>query len=136
MRFLPFLFGYVFALGLGISQMSSPSKVRGFLNLAGNWDPTLLVVFASALAVFLIGYFWIFRISPIETQLEISPPKKGLDWKLLTGSSIFGIGWGMVGFCPGPVITSLASGVTGVYIFFAAMTAGIYLYKVAATRFS
>ncbi len=125
-----FLTGIVFALGLGISGMTQPSKVIGFLDFAGAWDASLAFVMIGAICV----YFVAFRItrkmrSPVMAAQFSIPRKSDLDARLIIGAAIFGAGWGLGGFCPGPAITSLASGALPVFAFVASMGAGIYLYN-------
>jgi uncharacterized protein len=120
--------GIVFGLGLGISGMTRPIKVIGFLDFFGSWDPSLAFVMMGAICVYFIAYRWSRGMAaPILTTRFSVPSRRDLDGRLIIGSAIFGAGWGLGGFCPGPAITSLASGATPVMIFVAAMAAGIYL---------
>jgi uncharacterized protein len=131
LRMLVYLFsGALFGLGLTISGMVNPQKVIGFLDVTGNWDPTLAVVMAGALLVAIPALRLIFkRPRPVlEDEFEV-PTKKELDAKLLGGSALFGVGWGLSGLCPGPAMTALASGLAPVFAFVAAMIAGMALYK-------
>jgi uncharacterized protein len=119
------LAGTIFGMGLAVSLMVQPQKVLGFLNVAGSWDPTLLVVFAFALITYAIGFPLIskqplFDKSHMPTKSEIDPP-------LIIGASLFGIGWGLIGLCPGPAITNLITGNFSVILFVLAMTCGMYL---------
>jgi uncharacterized protein len=117
-------------LGLTISGMVNPQKVIGFLDLAGNWDPTLAVVFSGALLVTIPAFRLIFkRPHPVLADEFELPTNKDVDARLLAGSAIFGVGWGLGGFCPGPAVTALASGLTPVFVFVAAMVAGMAFYK-------
>lgn len=123
--------GIVFALGLGISGMTQPSKVIGFLDVAGAWDLSLAFVMLGAIGV----YFVAFRLtrkmrSPVLAAQFSIPKRSDLDAQLILGAAIFGAGWGLGGFCPGPAITSLASGARPVAVFVAAMAGGIYLHAI------
>jgi uncharacterized protein len=124
-----FISGVVFALGLGISGMTRPIKVIGFLDFFGNWDASLAFVMLGAIGVYFVAY----RLSrtmrsPILAATFSIPARTGVDARLLGGAALFGAGWGLAGFCPGPAITSLASGSAPVVAFVASMAAGIYLH--------
>lgn len=124
--------GFVFGLGLTISQMINPAKVIGFLNVTGTWDPSLLLVMGSALFVTTIGYKLIFRRKqPFFDQEFHVPVSQIIDRKLLGGATLFGIGWGLAGFCPGPAITALAFGAPETIWFVAAMLVGMFTKKLA-----
>jgi uncharacterized protein len=128
-----FASGIVFALGLGISGMTRPVKVIGFLDFAGKWDASLAFVMVGAIAVYFIAYRLIRkRSAPLFAEKFSVPGQKDIDLNLIVGAAIFGAGWGLGGFCPGPAITSLASGVTPVAVFVIAMAAGIYLHSMVA----
>jgi uncharacterized membrane protein YedE/YeeE len=120
------LAGAVFGLGLAISQMLNPAKVLAFLDVAGNWDPTLAFVMAAALAVMALAWRW-------HARTGVTPPvklKSGLadvDAPLVGGAAIFGIGWGLVGLCPGPALAGLALWRWEPVVFVAAMLAGMFL---------
>ena len=123
--------GIVFALGLGISGMTLPIKVIGFLDFAGNWDPSLAFVMIGAIIVYFIAY----RLSqgrcmPLFAEKFSIPERKDIDGSLIAGAAIFGAGWGLGGFCPGPAITALASGAVLVFVFVFAMVGGICLHGV------
>ena len=123
-----FTAGLLFALGLGISGMMLPQKVIGFLDFAGaNWDPSLaLVMIASAGVFFLLHRYVLQRPAPLfDTEFHV-PSRNDIDAPLVLGAALFGIGWGLVGFCPGPALTALVSGQTQVWIFFMAMITGMY----------
>jgi uncharacterized membrane protein YedE/YeeE len=128
------LCGIVFGAGLAISGMANPGKVTAFLDVAGDWDPTLLVVMASALATSSAGY-WLARRRerPLFAGAFALPTRKDIDAQLVGGAALFGIGWGLVGLCPGPAIAGLARGSIAIYAFAAAMLAGVALHR-AATR--
>src|SRR5262245_41415423 len=114
--------GFVFGLGLCLSGMADPSVVQGFLDLAGAWNPTLLFVMGAGLLVTLIGYRRVFlRGRPLWSPRFDLPTATAIDTPLLSGAVIFGIGWGLAGYCPGPALVSLASGRLEVFVFVAAM---------------
>ena len=124
-----FFSAIVFAQGLGISGMTRPIKVLGFLDFFGSWDASLAFVMLGAIGVYFVAY----RLSrtmrsPILVASFSIPTSSDLDPRLLIGAALFGAGWGLGGFCPGPAITSLASGADPVIVFVASMAAGIYLY--------
>ena len=126
--------GTLFGLGLAISGMANPAKVIGFLDVAGDWDPTLALVMGGAILVTLPAFHGIFkRQRPILAKKFDLPTNKQVDGKLIGGSAVFGIGWGLSGFCPGPAVTALVpaliTGLVPVFVFFAAMIAGMAIYK-------
>ena len=125
---LVFISGSIFGLGLVISEMTNPEKVRSFLRVFGNWDPSLLFVMFSAIFVS-APMFWILkkRRSQKQASLGINSNQKVLDGQLVTGAGLFGIGWGLVGFCPGPAVSSLSFGHVTSIIFMLAMIAGFTL---------
>jgi uncharacterized protein len=131
LRMLVALFsGTLFGLGLAISGMVDPAKVIGFLDIAGDWDPTLAFVMGGALLVTIPAFRLILnRPRPVLTDDFELPTKKDVDTRLLGGAALFGVGWGLSGFCPGPAVTALASGLAPVFAFVAAMVAGMALYK-------
>ncbi|MCS6925756.1 MAG: YeeE/YedE family protein [Candidatus Binatia bacterium] len=119
----------LFAVGLGLSGMTQPAKVVGFLDLTGRWDPSLACVMLGAIAVHAPAYRLIRRRSaPIFAAAFAIPTRRDFDLRLVGGAALFGIGWGLGGFCPGPAITSLPSGHTAVLLFVPAMVAGMYLH--------
>ncbi|KKD60217.1 transporter [Grimontia sp. AD028] len=124
--------GFVFGLGMMVSGMVNPAKVIGFLDVFGEWDPSLAFVMAGALMVFLPGYLLFIRKQPkpkFATSFSVSQNQQ-IDKKLLSGSLIFGVGWGMAGICPGPAITALGSGSGVIVLFFACMLIGMYLVNI------
>ena len=124
-----FVSGMVFALGLGISGMTRPVKVIGFLDFFGAWDASLAFVMIGAIAVYFAAYQWSGEMSSPLLAADFSLPKRSdLDVKLIAGATLFGAGWGLGGFCPGPALTALASGAPPVLIFVAAMMAGMWLH--------
>lgn len=117
--------GLLFGLGLAVSQMVDPAKVLGFLDMAGAWDPSLAFVMGGAVSVCLITFRLVDRrAAPIFGSGFTRMSAGGLDRRLIGGSLLFGVGWGLVGFCPGPAVTSLAYGKTESLIFVAAMLVG------------
>ena len=133
--FIALVSGLLFGVGLGFSQMIDPEKVIGFLDLAGNWDPTLAFVMGGAVLVTLITFRFILkRPTPILNSKFHVPTRKDIDKPLLIGSALFGIGWGIGGYCPGPAVTSLVLGSLNPLLFVAAMIAGSLTYKWVSTR--
>jgi len=127
--------GLVFGAGLIISQMSNPAKVIGFLDVTGKWDPSLALVMAGAVAVFGVLYRLALRQgTPLLAPQFTLPEKDSLDPPLMVGALIFGVGWGLGGFCPGPAIVSAAFGDARVWVFLAAMIAGMLLYRIGLRR--
>ncbi|MBQ4680389.1 YeeE/YedE family protein [Aeromonas dhakensis] len=123
------LAGLLFGLGLAISGMIDPARVTGFLDLAGAWDPSLGFVMGGALLVFMPGYFLLVkprRLSLLGEPMAVVPAPK-LDRPLIGGSALFGIGWGLVGICPGPALSLISCGQPMILLFVAAMVAGILL---------
>ncbi len=121
------LAGTLFGLGLSVSGMSDPLRVIGFLDVTGAWDPTLLFVMGGALLVTWLGFRWVLqRPAPLFANSFAVPTLQALDRRLLLGSVLFGVGWGLAGFCPGPAVTALAAGVPDVLVFLAAMLAGMW----------
>jgi uncharacterized membrane protein YedE/YeeE len=121
-----YISGVVFAVGLGIGGMTQPAKVIGFLDFAGNWDPSLAFVMLGAVGLHSLCYRLLASGPSSRTASAISLlRRKEIDFRLIGGSSLFGLGWGIAGFCPGPALTSLASGNVPVVIFSAGMIAGI-----------
>ncbi|MGC2412197.1 MAG: YeeE/YedE family protein [Stellaceae bacterium] len=125
-----FFAGLIFGLGLVVSHMIDPAKVLGFLDLAGNWDPSLALVMIGAIPVSAIGY-WATQGRPapvLDTQFH-GPTRTAVDAPLVVGAALFGIGWGLIGFCPGPALTSLILGRWQSWVFVAAMLAGMVIYR-------
>ena len=122
--------GLIFGLGLTVSEMVNPAKVVAFLDLFGNWDPSLAFVMGSALVVTAIGYRLAWqRKSPVfETHFQV-PSERKIDARLAAGAVLFGIGWGFVGLCPGPAIAALSIGGSSALMFLAAMAVGAFLFE-------
>ncbi len=124
--------GIIFGLGLCVSEMINPTRVIGFLDLLGSWDATLLFVMLAALAVTGIGFPLVSkRANPLLADKYFVPEKSDIDFRLIAGSVIFGIGWGLAGLCPGPAIAALASMSPSILMFVVAMAVGQWI----ASRF-
>jgi uncharacterized membrane protein YedE/YeeE len=129
------LSGLVFGLGLIVSGMANPAKVLGFLDLAGAWDPSLAFVMAGAIGVGLVA----FRIargrgtSLLGAPMAL-PTNRAIDRRLVAGSVLFGVGWGIAGFCPGPALVALGFGATKALVFVAAMLAGMFVFELIGRR--
>lgn len=120
--------GIVFGLGLLISGMSDPAKVQNFLDLAGTWDPSLAFVMGTAVAVTFLGYRLAFRrSSPLLAPRFLRPSRKHADYPAVVGAAVFGIGWGLSGYCPGPAVVSLALLAKGTLVFVPSLLLGIIL---------
>lgn len=123
--------GLFFGWGLTLSGMSDPLTVQAFLDVAGAWDPSLAFVMGGAVAVSLLGFQWLIkgRRAPVcGTDFHL-PQNKAIDARLLLGAVLFGIGWGLSGYCPGPALTSLLAGNAEVWVFVPAMAAGAWLQR-------
>ena len=131
MRLLtPFIVGLVFGIGLILSGMTDPAKVQGFLDLAGDWDPSLAFVMGGAILVGALGFrFARGRERALLGEAMRLPTARTIDRRLVLGGLTFGIGWGLAGFCPGPALASLASGRSEPLIFAGAMVAGMALFE-------
>ena len=127
--FVAMFAGMLFGLGLALSGMMNPAKVVGFLDVAGGWDPTLAFVMGGALLVTVPAFRLILgRQRPILADRFALPTESALDGRLVGGAALFGVGWGLSGFCPGPAVAALVTGLTPVFVFVAAMLAGMVLY--------
>ncbi|WP_413560643.1 DUF6691 family protein [Bdellovibrio sp. HCB209] len=124
------LVGFIFSIGLGISGMTQPHKVVSFLTIGEGWDPSLLFVMVGAIPVHMITYFVIRRKkSPLlDTQFHL-PQATEISKSLIIGSVIFGLGWGLAGYCPGPALTSLGSGSVSAIIFVFSMLSGMLIFR-------
>ena len=128
--FMSFGSGLLFAFGLGLSGMTQPAKVVGFLDFAGNWDPSLAFVMLGAIGVHtVLSRFILHRPTPFFANAFSVPTRNDVDPKLIGGAALFGAGWGLGGFCPGPALTSVGTGSFTVLIFVGAMMAGMGLFK-------
>lgn len=122
------LAGFIFGLGLAISQMIDPNKVLGFLDIFGNWDPSLLLVLGGAVGTTTLAYRLILaRGQPLLDQDFYLPKKTAIDPPLIAGAALFGIGWGLIGYCPGPAVASLGLGTFAPLIVVNAMLAGMLI---------
>ena len=129
------LAGLVFGFGLTLSQMVNPAKVLSFLDIFGNWDPSLAFVMGGATLVTFFGYRLVTRNErPLFAERFHIPTSQAIDRRLVTGSLMFGAGWGLVGLCPGPAISALAIGGLPVFVFFVSMGAGILLFQLFDNR--
>lgn len=134
-----FLIGLLFGTGLVIAGMSNPEKVLNFLDLAaipsGGWDPSLAFVMVAGVIVTFLGYKLVLRREgPVfDTQFHL-PHAKGMDAPIIIGPAIFGIGWGLAGFCPGPAFTAIGTGSAGALLFVVAMLAGMVAARLVALR--
>jgi len=121
--------GLIFGAGLLISGMVQPTKVLGFLDIFGIWDPSLAVVMLAALAVAIPGFMLVNgRSRPLLAARSLWPTKRDIDLPLIVGAALFGIGWGLVGLCPGPALESLATLSLPVIVFVIAMAGGMALH--------
>lgn len=127
--------GLIFGLGLLVSGMANPAKVLAFLDLAGAWDPSLAFVMGGAIAVGVIAFTFARKrtASLLGAQMKL-PTARHIDRRLVLGSTLFGVGWGIAGFCPGPALTALGMGEIKALVFVAAMLAGMGLYEVLEQR--
>lgn len=123
-----FLSGLVFGLGLILSGMADPAKVQNFLDLAGAWDPSLAFVMGGATLTAFVGYRLVWsRAAPVLNPRFDLPTSRAIDRPLLTGAALFGIGWGLGGFCPGPALTALPLLAPGTLVFVPAMILGLWI---------
>lgn len=133
---IAFVIGGIFGVGIAISGMGNPAKVLNFFDVAGTFDPSLIFVMASALLVTAVGYRFVFRTrsAPVcATKFDI-PTKRQIDLPLVAGATVFGIGWGITGFCPGGSIPMLGLGNAEAPIFVVSMIAGIVLARTLRER--
>lgn len=136
-RLTAIIAGVLFGAGLTLSGMVNPMKVQNFMDLFGNWDPTLLFVMGAALAVTTAGYALARRMrKPVFAEEFNLPAATGLDARLIGGAALFGLGWGLTGFCPGPAIASLVFGNWPSVLFVAAMAVGMVGVRVISRRVS
>jgi uncharacterized membrane protein YedE/YeeE len=130
-----FVAGLLFGLGLIVSGLANPAKVLAFLDVTGKWDPTLLLVIASSVAVSAVGFAIAGRRSEtlLGTPMQL-PTVRGVDRRLFIGSALFGIGWGLAGFCPGPALVALGAMHLKAFAFVAAMVTGMVIYEAIERR--
>lgn len=129
------LSGLIFGLGLALAGMTDPAKVLAFLDVMGNWDPSLLLVLGAAVTVSFVGYRLVLRRSqPLLAQDFYLPTQRRITPQLVAGAALFGIGWGIGGYCPGPAIASLGFANPEALIFLPALLAGNLLHRWQANR--
>lgn len=122
--------GFLFGLGLIVSGMVNPQKVLAFLDIAGRWDPSLAFVMLGAIPVAAVGFFKMRLRQRTFLDQEVQVPEPGLiDARLLIGAGLFGIGWGMVGYCPGPALAGVGAGGASAVVFVGAMVVGMCFYR-------
>ena len=127
------LVGLLFGAGLALSGMIDPARVLGFLDVAGSWDPTLLLVLCAALPPSALAYALTRKMQrPLMAKAFCIPQNRTIEARLLAGAALFGIGWGMVGLCPGPAIAGLVLGYWQSWLFVGAMIAGMWLHRIYA----
>ena len=127
--------GIIFGFGILISGMANPAKVQNFFDLAGAWDPSLAFVMGGALLVTVPGYYLVFKMKqPILAEKFHLPTKGTIDSKLVGGAILFGIGWGITGFCPGAVPPAVGTGNSGALLFCAAMLTGMMATRLIQSR--
>lgn len=129
--------GFLFGAGLVVSDMVNPARVLAFLDVAGDWDPSLAFVMGGALIPSSVAYaIKQYRSRPaFDTEFHV-PTSRSIDARLVFGAVLFGLGWGLVGFCPGPAIASLVTGRWETVLFAMAMIAGMFAYRIAQSRVS
>ena len=127
---LIYLIGVIFGVGISVSGMANPAKVLNFFDFAGTWDPSLLLVMGSALTVTFLGYRLVLGgPAPLLEPKFAVPTNRVIDLPLVAGSAVFGIGWGIAGFCPGGALPALGTGQMSVFVFTGALVAGVFLAK-------
>ena len=132
---LTLISGLLFGFGLLLSGMADPAKVQNFLDLFGTWDPSLAFVMGGAIAVTMPGFWLVIRHNkPFFNDVFHLPSRTDLDARLITGAAIFGVGWGLGGFCPGPAMTALPLAAEGTLIFVATMLTGMAASKYVLQR--
>lgn len=125
--------GFVFGTGLWVSGMANPRKVLGFLDVTGAWDPSLMLVMGGALAVVLLGYRTVLkRTEPMFEKRFYIPARNDVDLSLIAGSAVFGAGWGIAGYCPGPALTALSTLSNESIVFVLAMVAGGFAHRMVS----
>ncbi|WP_163560074.1 DUF6691 family protein [Halomonas sp. NO4] len=130
-----YIAGLLFGLGLGISGMTDPARVLGFLDLAGAWDPTLIFVLGGAVATSFIGYRRVLkRPGPLYGKAFQLPTRRDLDGRLIGGATLFGIGWGLSGYCPGPAFASIPGLTAPLAAMLVAMVVGWFIAKALPAR--
>lgn len=129
-KFVAFVSGLLFATGLVVGGMTQPKKVVDFLDFFGQWDPSLAFVMGGALLVSAVAYWWTkSREEPLVASKFYIPTRADLDWKLIGGAALFGVGWGFGGYCPGPGLVGMTSGATPALGFVGGLIGGVLAYK-------
>ncbi len=129
-KLIALLSGLIFGFGLSLSQMIDRDRVLGFLDVSGDWDPTLLFVLGGAVSITIITFRFVLRLPrPIFSSKFYLPTRKDIDLPLILGAAIFGIGWGIAGYCPGPGITALVLGIANPVLFVIAFIIGSLIYQ-------
>ena len=132
-----YVVGVIFGLGISLSGMANPAKVINFFDIAGAWDPSLAFVMGGAVLITFLGYRWVFtRARPVLEATFQLPGKSRVDRQLASGAVIFGIGWGLAGFCPGGALPVVGTGQSEVLMFSAALIAGIVLTRLVMSAMS
>ena len=133
--FSAFLVGLIFGTGIAVSGMINPAKVLNFFDIAGTWDPSLAFVMGGALVTTFLGYRMVLRRDAplIEARFQL-PTARRIDARLIGGSAVFGIGWGIAGFCPGAAVPALGTGRWEVALFVAALLAGLWSARMVQDR--
>lgn len=130
-----FVSGVIFALGLGISGMTNPAKIVSFLDITGNWDPSLALVMVGAIGTYSLLYRVVRRNeAPLFAEAFSVPDRREIDGRLVSGAALFGVGWGLGGFCPGPSIVAMLSGAPVVFVFVASMLLGMGVFEAIDSR--
>lgn len=125
-KLVPFVVGVLFAIGLTVGGMTQPAKVIGFLDFSGNWDPSLAFVMGGAVSVYAVAFRLIMkRPAPVVGGHFGIPTRRSIDWRLMGGAALFGVGWGLGGYCPGPGLTAAGSGSAQGLLFAISMAAGM-----------
>lgn len=123
------LCGVLFGVGLALAQMIDPNKVLAFLDVAGAWDPSLILVMGGGAGVTALLFPWVMRRPPrLDTQFYL-PTKRSVDTRLVAGAALFGVGWGLAGYCPGPALVALTLGTAEPWLFVVAMLVGSFACK-------
>jgi uncharacterized membrane protein YedE/YeeE len=134
---LAFAIGMIFGTGIVLGGMANPAKVLNFFDFAGSWDPSLIFVMGGALGVTFLGYRLVLpRPGPLLAPAFSLPTSRAIDARLVGGAALFGIGWGLAGFCPGGALPAIGTFEPAVFLFLAAMGAGMVLARVLSARFS
>ena len=135
-KIIALLAGLLFGAGLASSDMNNPERVQGFLDLFGQWDPSLMFVMMTALVICIPAFQWIlkYKTQPILGKRFYLPLKSAIDKDLILGACLFGMGWALVGYCPGPALAALGYGYTDTLIFVAAMMIGAKAHQLQSQK--